>query len=830
MRLEDATAITARCFHGEPASCSHPCPFRFDIRNFLERAKAGKWGLAYKLLRNAVVFPAIVCELCPAPCLSECQRAALGDEPVQIRDIEAACIRFARDRRPEYYRIPPRESRVAVVGAGLAGLSCALNLAQKQYAVTVFDRADGPGGSLAAHPRHSSFLEEIALQFSAVKASWAFGTRVVGADDPLLAGFGAVYVATGGGGDDFGLRRTELPGDGRLPEPRPAGAGEFGLRRTGFFAGGELCGMDKMASVAYGVTASKLIETWLQTGSMPTLQDADPKPDGMRSGIHYVGHAGEPKAARVIAASPEGYSAEEAKAEAARCMGCDCSLCLDACEMLARFKKRPQKIAIEAYSDTKSNPPFASCALTRETYSCNLCGYCKSVCPVGVDMGALFQLARAGRAETGKQPKVFHDFWLRDLAWHSDARNGGAFHALPEGKPSCAYAFFPGCKLGSRDPGQTAKAAAALLRGTGAGIVLDCCGAPAYWAGENEIFRTQLDRVRNIWAEMGHPVFVFACAYCMRLFSEFLPEISRVSLYELLLDCGAGTDAEAKAALESRGGSGRADELSPCVASDPGVSHDTEESAPCVFGIFDPCVSGGFPEMRAAVRALARNAGAQLSELSEEGRCCGFGGHMRTANPELFDLILDRRASENDAPYLVYCANCADSFELAGKESRHILDLLFGHGEQRPECLPGGPTAAEGAIPATFGRGEQRPGSLQDRRDNALSAKQRLVALYGMRTVPPEPKPWDEIAVNIPQEMFADLDKRLIMTDDIREAIWAAEATNEKFCLSGDDVFQCSLEKPVVIYWVRYRKVPGNPCSFDIMEAYCHRMRFLREG
>ena len=78
MRQEDTTSITARCFHGEPASCSHPCPFFFDVRTFLLRVKDSKWGLAYKLYRNATVFPAIVSELCGAPCRAECQR---GTEP-----------------------------------------------------------------------------------------------------------------------------------------------------------------------------------------------------------------------------------------------------------------------------------------------------------------------------------------------------------------------------------------------------------------------------------------------------------------------------------------------------------------------------------------------------------------------------------------------------------------------------------------------------------------------------------------------------------------------------------------------------------------------------
>ena len=78
MTPEEFTALTARCFRGEPASCSTACPFHLDIRSFLDKAAKGKWASAYKLLRNATVFPVIVAELCEAPCREQCQRGDAG--------------------------------------------------------------------------------------------------------------------------------------------------------------------------------------------------------------------------------------------------------------------------------------------------------------------------------------------------------------------------------------------------------------------------------------------------------------------------------------------------------------------------------------------------------------------------------------------------------------------------------------------------------------------------------------------------------------------------------------------------------------------------------
>ena len=64
MELKDATAYTAGCFHGEAASCSYVCPFGLDVRSFLEKAGKGRWSAAYKLLRDALVFPKVANALC----------------------------------------------------------------------------------------------------------------------------------------------------------------------------------------------------------------------------------------------------------------------------------------------------------------------------------------------------------------------------------------------------------------------------------------------------------------------------------------------------------------------------------------------------------------------------------------------------------------------------------------------------------------------------------------------------------------------------------------------------------------------------------------------
>jgi len=743
----------------------------------LSRAQDGKWGLAYKLYRNATVFPAIVSELCEAPCRAECQRGInyelrianyelrrdgkvffVGDEPVDIRAVESAAVRFAKDRKPEVFRITPREQRVAIIGAGLAGLSLALNLSQKAWPVTVFERGGQALPTWAAHPKYGYFMEEIQLQFSRVGTEFVFNREITGLDDPALGGFAYVHDATIN------------------------------------------AGIDAVTAIANGIGISKDIETFLQTGNWP---NGEPDVSGAvcmtnteKPEKHYVDHRGEPRSPIVVPADPTaGYTAEEASLEASRCMKCDCRACMDACEMLGRYNKRPQKIAIEAYSDTKSAPPFSSCTLTRETYSCNLCGHCRTVCPVNVDMEKLFHLARSGRAETGKHPRVFHDFWLRDFEWH---RTEGAYfnyelritnYEMPgsftTGSPGYTkYIFFPGCKLGAGSPLQVRDAAVFLKERYGAGILLDCCGAPAYWAGEDKLFQAQVESLRGRWETAGKPVFVFACAYCMKLFNGFLPEIEKVSLYELM-----ARHSDIPAWIFN---------VNPRFRS---------------FALFDPCVARDFPEMESAVRKLAAAGGMTLTELPDGNRCCGFGGHMRTANPELFDTIVEHRSSADETPYLVYCANCAETFALAGKTRAHILDLVF---------------QADDA--------EETGENLQRRRDNAVRAKAALIEFYEGGTFKPAVRPWDALRVKLPASLAADMGLRLILEDDVKEAIHESESAGEVFILpggasNGGELRQCRLFREVVTIWVQYIKHGEDETAEDydytVVDAWNHRMRFF---
>jgi len=747
MKMEDFTAYTKRCFNGEPASCSFACPFHLDIRSFLEKAEKGRWTAAYKELRNSVVFPVIVSTLCDQPCRERCQRSVTKDEAIALTDIEKAVIKYAKNRNPEAYFIPPKTKSIAVVGAGVSGLSCALNLAQKKYPVTVFDRNGGWGGSLRNHPCFNEFDEDIALQFSAVTVNFKFETEIKALDE--LQDFNAIYIATGAGGESFGLleswdRSLLTTSDHKV------------------FMGGALCGASLMEGIAQGPELSKLMEIFLQTGKASgTHGSYDKNYCG-----HYIEHQGAESSPLIKASSGEGYTEEEAKQEAGRCFQCDCELCFAECEMLRRFRKKPHRMSIEAFTDLQASV-LSGRLMTRETYSCNICGHCKSICPESVDLGALLNFSRGTRINAGSYPAAFHDFWLREMEFNSTE---AFFASAPKGKETCEYVFFPGCQLGAAKPEYVFRTYEFLRDKYDAGIFLNCCGAPAYWAGDESRLRLNLDQIRQSWSGMGNPTLIFACASCESIFSKFLPEIKRISLYELLAD---------------------AEEINPVRPFS-------------TASIFDPCAARDDHGMEIGVRKLAMKAGVTLQELKEKNRCCGYGGHMRIANPTLYDEIIKKRAAAGNEPYIVYCVNCREVFVSQDKECVHILDMAFG--------LDTGPE-----VP-----------SIQEKRENSLKVKKELIKEITGAEFKPEEHEWEGLTLDISGEIQKSMDKKLISASDVKEAIWLAECSGDKFYDESDGTCLCSMIKSVLTYWVQYREITPN--HFELVSVYCHRMRFSREG
>jgi heterodisulfide reductase subunit A-like polyferredoxin len=185
--------------------CRYNCPANLDAHGYVTLIGAGRYAEALDVIRRTTPFAGVLGRICLHNCESNCSRRAL-DEPISI----AALKRFAADREIAEGRKPAvavkakRKERIAVIGAGPAGINCAYWLAREGFGVTIFEAMEEGGGMLKFgipdYRRNKTVLKyEIGI-VSAMGVEIRYNTRV-GADltleDLRNQGFSAVFVGIG---------------------------------------------------------------------------------------------------------------------------------------------------------------------------------------------------------------------------------------------------------------------------------------------------------------------------------------------------------------------------------------------------------------------------------------------------------------------------------------------------------------------------------------------------------------------------------------------------------------------------------------------------------
>ena len=147
---EEAMEEASRCINCKNAKCITGCPVSIDIPAFIAQVKEGNFDEAYQIISKSSALPAVCGRVCPqeSQCEGKCIRGIKG-EPVSIGKLERFVADWARENgvKPQ----PAAEKnghKVAVIGSGPAGLTCAGDLAKLGYDVTIFEALHKPGGVL----------------------------------------------------------------------------------------------------------------------------------------------------------------------------------------------------------------------------------------------------------------------------------------------------------------------------------------------------------------------------------------------------------------------------------------------------------------------------------------------------------------------------------------------------------------------------------------------------------------------------------------------------------------------------------------------------------
>ncbi len=207
---EEAMEEASRCINCKNAQCMKGCPVAINIPGFIEQVKNGDFNKAYEIISESSALPAVCGRVCPqeSQCEGKCIRGIKG-EPISIGKLE----RFVADYASEHGVKPAgakekKGQKVAVIGSGPAGLTCAGDLAKMGYDVTIFEALHQAGGVLVYGIPEFRLPKEkvVAKEIENVKS---LGVKietnvVVGKSitvDELLSdeGFDAVFIGSGAG-------------------------------------------------------------------------------------------------------------------------------------------------------------------------------------------------------------------------------------------------------------------------------------------------------------------------------------------------------------------------------------------------------------------------------------------------------------------------------------------------------------------------------------------------------------------------------------------------------------------------------------------------------
>ncbi|NIT35574.1 MAG: FAD-dependent oxidoreductase [candidate division Zixibacteria bacterium] len=208
-------AFVCRDLVGAP--CRAACPLGTEAWRYVALLEKGDYDGAYRVIREANPFPSVCARVCHHPCEDKCRAGITGEAAVAIRALK----RFVTDRVDAAAYVPVGADngggkRVAIIGAGPAGLTAAHYLSLAGYGVTVFEAADRPGGMLVSGipayrlPRDvlENEIDALLDERVTLKLDAALG-RDVTIDGLFEKGFEAIFLATGA----HRSRRLDVPGE-----------------------------------------------------------------------------------------------------------------------------------------------------------------------------------------------------------------------------------------------------------------------------------------------------------------------------------------------------------------------------------------------------------------------------------------------------------------------------------------------------------------------------------------------------------------------------------------------------------------------------------------
>lgn len=323
--------------------CQVICPARMNIPLMIRQIAAGKFRDAIATVKKDIALPAVLGRICPKPCERGCRRSVY-DDAVSICLLKRYVADLDLQSSNPYLPTckPTQDKRVAIVGAGPAGLAAAYYLQQAGFCCTVFDEHKQPGGMLRYGVSKQDLPRDVLDKEVAVigKLGVKFQNQTrIGTDlsmDDLRKDFDAIFVAVGqlkpGDSESMGLEAS--------PNGITVNGKTYQTNLSGVFAGGDAVHKRKLTvrAVADGKEAAVSISQYLSGCSVTgPVKEFNTHIGKLRDGeiekflacADKAERTSPPKAGFILtqrcwAGKDGGFTDQQARKEAKRCLHCDC--------------------------------------------------------------------------------------------------------------------------------------------------------------------------------------------------------------------------------------------------------------------------------------------------------------------------------------------------------------------------------------------------------------------------------------------------------------------------------------------------------------------------
>lgn len=380
--------------------CQVICPARMNIPLMIRQIAAGKFRDAIATIKKDIALPAVLGRICPKPCEKGCRRAVF-DEAVSIcflkRYVADLDLQSSNPYLPSCK--PTQDKRVAIVGAGPAGLAAAYYLQQAGFRCTVFDEHERPGGMLRygvsqqdlprdVLDKEIALIDKLGVKF---QNRTQIGTAL--SMDDLRRDFDAVFVAIGQLKPDD----AESMGLEASPNGITVNGKTYQTNLTGVFAGGDAVHKRRLTvrAVADGKEAAVSISQYLSGCSVTgTVKEFNTHIGKLRDGEIEKFLACADKAESAKGGRPSGkdggFTDQQTRKEATRCLHCDCRKA-DTCKLkqyAQDYQARPTRYKSERrlFVQKAQHPD-----VIYEAGKCINCGLCiQTAAAAGEELGLTF--------------------------------------------------------------------------------------------------------------------------------------------------------------------------------------------------------------------------------------------------------------------------------------------------------------------------------------------------------------------------------------------------------------------------------------------------------